>query len=224
VKFINKYLAEFVSTFFLVLIGTGSIVLDQNTSGAIGILGIALAFGGIIALMILLFGHFSGAHMNPAVTIALAINKAIGWSLVLPYIISQVLGAIAASICLKLVVPENNHLGMTLPQVDVASAFLIEFSMTFLLMSIILSTAFIGEKNRIKLSALLIGLGIVPLILYSGPLTGGSFNPARSIGPAFIVGNLQNLWIYIVACTLGAMAAVILFKNFNPIKKSLPKN
>jgi len=207
----RRYVAEFVSTFFLVLVGTGSIILDQATNGKVGILGIALSFGGIIALMIILFERVSGAHMNPAVTLAKAINKDTNWSNVIPYTLFQFLGAIAASITLKLMVPANDHLGVTLPR-------------GFILMSFVLIADILNEKSSNFVAATIIGIGIVPLILYSVPISGGSFNPARTFGPALIAQNFQALWIYFIATTLGACLAVLLFRVFDWLKKKESPN
>jgi len=220
----RRYVAEFVSTFFLVLVGTGSIILDQATNGKVGILGIALSFGGIIALMIILFERVSGAHMNPAVTLAKAINKDTNWSNVIPYTLFQFLGAIAASITLKLMVPANDHLGVTLPRGSVSESFWIEFAMTFILMSFVLIADILNEKSSNFVAATIIGIGIVPLILYSGRISGGSFNPARTFGPALIAQNFQALWIYFIATTLGACLAVLLFRVFDWLKKKESPN
>lgn len=212
---------ELIGTFLLVFIGTGSIILNQEMNGALGIQGIALSFGLAIALAIILFGKRSGAHINPAVTTGLVLMNAFSRKKLIPYILSQTAGAVIASFCLKLIYPHNNHLGITIPRGSVLESFVIEFAMTFTLMILVLFSTKIKDRKYLFGPALLIGIGIVPLIVYSGPISGGSFNPSRSIGPAIASGNYNALWIYIVATTLGAILAVFVWQKINRNTKAL---
>ena len=201
----KKYLAEIVGTFALVLFGTGAIVVDQYTSGAITHLGISAAFGVIVTLMIYVLGKISGAHMNPAVTIAFAINKNFRWRDVSPYIIAQISGALLASFVLKLTFPANELLGTTLPSGSIMQSFFLELLLTFILMLVI----FISPS---KLAPITIGLTVGLEAYFAGPICGASMNPARSIGPALISGHYEFLWLYILAPISGAVLAVFVNK------------
>lgn len=203
----KKYIAEFIGTFALVLIGTGAIVLNDEYNGIVTHLGISIAFGGIVTLMIFAFGKISGAHINPAVTIALWFSGRIHKKEVVPYIIAQLAGAFLASIFLFLAFPGHANLGATIPSVNLREAFIIEAFMTLVLVLVILNTLY---KNRsLAFSAIAIG-GVVFLEAYfGGPYTGASMNPARSIAPAVISGNTATLWLYILSTILGASLSVI---------------
>ncbi len=207
----KKYIAELMGTFGLVFIGTGSIVVSQH-SGAFGIVGIALAFGLIVTTMIYVFGPISGAHINPAVTISLAIDKAIEKKDAFFYIIFQIIGAILASIVLRILFPENENLGLTAVSGSIMQSFLMEVVATFLLMLVILGVTSQGDNASKALAGIVIGAIVLAMIFVAGPISGGSFNPARSIGPALISGNFQNLWLYIVAPILGAILATITWR------------
>lgn len=207
----KKFIAEFVGTFALVLCGTGSIIVDEITDGGTGILGIAFAFGFIIIAMIYAIGHISGAHINPAVTISLAISKRIPSSHILLYFTAQIGGAIIASALLHVIYPLNEYLGATLPSGSITQSFVLEFITTFLMMFVIIALASQKDKRFDQSAGMIIGFTVIGLIFVAGPISGGSFNPARSIGPAIISGHLEHLWLYIVAPISGAITSVILF-------------
>jgi len=198
----KKYLAEFTGTFFLVLIGTGAIVIDQHSNGAVTHLGISAAFGLIVLAMIFVFGKTSGAHLNPAVSLAFVINKTFNLKELIPYLLSQFSGALIASFVLKISFPANEFLGTTLPAGSVMQSFFLEVVLTFILMMVILRTS--GTFGIIA-----IGLTVGLEAYFAGPFCGASMNPARSIGPALISGHTEHLWLYIIAPTLGALAAVL---------------
>lgn len=203
----KAFVAEFVATFVLVFLGTGAIVLSDAGYAWVGQFEIALAFGGAVALMIIVFGRISGAHMNPAVTVALAFGDKFPWKNVLPYVIMQVAGGVLASVVLCLSFPENEYLGTTLPSGSVMESFWLEFGLTFILM---LGVIYVGTIKRYAwlLAALIVG-GIVGLEAYfAGPICGASMNPARSLAPALVSGHLEHLWLYLVATTLGALTIV----------------
>ncbi len=207
----KKYTAEYIGTFTLVFCGTGAIIVNQQTNGALGLLGIAFAFGLIITSIIYIFGSISGAHINPAVTISLAIGNLMPKNEVVGYLIAQIFGAITASTLLHILFPENVKLGATMPSNGILQSFIIEFIMTFFLMLTILGLA--TKKENANISGIVIGLTVTGLILLAGPISGGSFNPARSIAPAIVSKNITNLWIYIIAPILGAILSVFVWKK-----------
>lgn len=214
----KKYLAEFIGTFALIFCGTGAIIVNEQSNGSLGLIGISLAFGIIVSAMIYVFGNISGAHINPSVTIALLVGKLTTKKAALFYISAQILGAFAATGLLKLMFLENLTLGATIPSGELLQSFIIEFILTFFLMLTILGIT--ATKEFSNIAGLLIGLVVTGIILFAGPISGGSFNPARSIAPAIISGNITTLWIYITAPTLGAIFAMLVWNFFNkPIKQ-----
>lgn len=211
----KKYLAELIGTFGLVFFGTGSIIVNNVTNNSFGLVGIALTFGLIVLVMIYIFGNISGAHINPAVTIAFAIRKDINLKETSFYIVFQIIGAILASVLLKIMFPSSESLGMTLPSSTISQSFIMEFISTFFMMLAILGITQQGNEHTKSLAGIVIGFVVLALIFVAGPISGGSFNPARSIGPALISGNLEHLWLYLVSPTLGAIFAVFIWKYLN---------
>ncbi len=210
---LKRLTGEFLGTFALVFCGTGAIVINQESGGAVTHLGIAITFGLIVMAMILSLGHFSGAHINPAVTIALSIAKLFQWKNIVPYIFAQLGGACLASIILKYLFPANEFLGATIPKGPDIQSFILEFILTFLLMLVILTST--HKRNQsLLVPALAIGGTVGLEALFAGPICGASMNPARSISPALISGHLQSLWIYVLAPITGAITSVFVFKVF----------
>jgi aquaporin Z len=203
----KKYLAEYLGTFALVFCGTGAIVINEQTHGAIGNLGIAIAFGFIVMAMIYVFGNVSGAHLNPAVTIGFNIAGKLHLREAVPYISCQLLGACTASVVLRLLFPDNVNLGTTLPTGLPMESFWIELFLSFMLMLAILRVSH-GSRESGLMAAFVVGTVIFFEALFAGPVTGASMNPARSLAPALISGNLNHLWIYLTAPFLGALSAV----------------
>jgi aquaporin NIP len=203
----KKYLAECVATGILVFCGTGAIVINQESGGAVTHLGIAITFGLIVTVMIYAFGEISGAHLNPAVTIALSLDKKFPAKEVPAYITSQLLGAIAASLLLHFLFPNNDKLGATLPTGSELQSFILEFLLTFFLMLVIIRVTR-GSKETSALAGILIGMIVLPKALFAGPICAASMNPARSIAPALISGHFEHLWVYISAPIAGAIAAI----------------
>ena len=204
----KRYIAEAIGTFGLVFCGTGAIVINEFTGGTVTHIGIAVTFGLIVMGMIYAFGDISGAHLNPAVTIAFAYAKKFPWREVPAYCISQIAGAFLASGILLFLFPENELLGTTLPQIDVMKVFVLEIILTFFLMLVIINVS-TGSKEIGVIAGIAIG-GIVLLeAMFAGPITGASMNPARSISPAIVSGHLEHLWLYIVAPVIGALLAVL---------------
>jgi len=212
---IKKLLAEVLGTFTLVFAGTGAIVANGVSGGAVTHVGIALTFGLVVMALIYTYGDVSGAHLNPAVTMAFAVAGRFGWREVPGYVLAQVLGALAASGMLKVLFPEQANLGATLPSGSVGQSFWLEVILTAILMMTVLSVS-TGAKEKGVTAAIAIG-GVVGLeALFAGPICGASMNPARSLGPALMSGQTQHLWVYLVATTLGAVLAVPLFFATRP--------
>lgn len=203
----RKYLAEAMGTFALVFAGTGAIVVNDVAAGSITHVGIAMTFGLIVMAMIYSVGDISGAHLNPAVTIAFWKARRFHGREVVPYLASQLAGAIAASVTLRILFLDHPTLGSTLPAGPWWQSFVFEVLLTFLLMSVILNVS-TGAKEKGLMAGIAIG-GVVALeALFAGPICGASMNPARSIAPAIVSMNVTHLWLYIAAPILGAVLAV----------------
>jgi aquaporin Z len=207
----KKYIAEALGTFAIVFCGTGAIIIDQQTNGAITHVGIAMTFGFIVMSMIYALGNISGAHFNPAVTIAFAVAKRFESKQVMPYIISQLMGAIAASYLLKLMFPVNEFLGATLPAGSELQSLVLEFILTFFLMLVILNVAH-GSKEQGMFAGIAIGSMVLLEAMFAGPVCGASMNPARSLAPAIASTHVEHLWIYLIGPVAGASAAVFIWK------------
>ena len=207
----RKYLAEIIGTFALVFCGTGAIIINQESGGAITHVGIAITFGLIVAAMIYAVGDISGAHLNPAVTLAFWVAKEFPAKEILPYIVSQAAGAFIASLTLHYLFPANALLGSTLPSGLPMQSFVLELILTFLLMFVILHVAK-GSKEQGMFAGLAIGFVVLLEAMFAGPICGASMNPIRSLAPAVVSGHLENLWIYLTAPTLGAIIAVFAWK------------
>lgn len=207
----NKWLAELIGTFALVFCGTGAIVIDQQSGGAVTHVGIAITFGLIVMAMIYSLGNISGAHMNPAVTLAFTIAKRFPLKQVFPYIISQLIGALLASGALRYLFPSNETLGATLPAGTELQSFILEFILTFFLMLVIINVA-TGSKEQGMFAGLAIGSTVLLEAMFAGPVCGASMNPGRSISPAIVSGHIEHLWIYVVAPIAGAAFAIPVFK------------
>jgi aquaporin Z len=203
----RKYIAEMVGTFALVFAGCGAIVVNEISGGAITHVGISAAFGLVVLAMIYAIGDVSGAHLNPAVTVGFWISRRFASRHVLPYIASQLAGAISASLVLHLIFPESTTLGMTQPHVAPAAAFVIEALLTFFLVFVIMHVA-TGGKEKGLMAGIAIGCTVALDALVGGPVTGASMNPARSLAPAVVFGRLDGLWLYIAAPLVGSLAAV----------------
>lgn len=203
----KKYIAEALGTFALVFCGTGAVTINEVTGGAVSHVGVAITFGLIVMAMIFSLGYISGAHINPAVTIAFALHNVFPIKEVVPYIISQIIGALIASTILKFLFPTSVFLGATIPSGSYAQSFILECVLTFILMITILNVAGRGKEKSL-MAGLAIGAVVLLEAMFAGPVSGASMNPARSIAPALLSGHLQPLWIYIVAPVTGAAAAV----------------
>jgi aquaporin Z len=204
----KRAVSEFIGTFALVFAGTGAIVVNELSGGAITHVGIALTFGLIVLVMIYTFGDISGAHLNPAVTVGFWAARRMPIGQVPGYLSSQVLGAVAASGALRILFPESKLLGATLPSGSDTQSLVLEAILTFLLMLTILNVS-TGAKEKGITAGIAVGSLIGLEAMFAGPISGASMNPARSIGPALVAGHLQHLWVYLVAPTVGALAAML---------------
>jgi len=207
-RLIRKCIAEAIGTFALVFAGTGAIVINETSHGAITHVGIALTFGLIVLAMIYTLGDISGAHINPAVTIGFWFSRKLPAREVLPYIASQCVGALAASGVMRLLFPENRLLGATQPSGPVLQSFVLEFLLTALLMFVILGVS-TGAREKGITAGIVVGSVIALEAMFAGPISGASMNPARSLGPAIVSGELAALWIYLAAPVLGSALGVI---------------
>jgi len=201
--------AEFVGTFALVFAGCGAIMVDAKT-GALGHVGVAISFGLVIMVMVYAVGHISGAHFNPAVTVAFALSRHFPRRRLLGYWTAQLLGALAAAAILRGSLGNVADVGATLPSGSQGQSFLWELMMTFFLMFVIMAVATdtraVGEA-----AAIAIGGAVALDALFGGPITGASMNPARTLGPAIVASEWTDTWIYLVAPVTGALAGAMVY-------------
>ncbi len=208
----QKIVAECFGTFCLVFAGTGAIVINQVTGGTVTHPGVALTFGLVVMAMIYALGDVSGCHLNPAVTLALHVSGFLEKQLVFPYLMSQSVGALLASLTLRLLFPGNTDWGVTQPAGSLFQSLALECLLTLILMFTILAFAKnSGPAN--SLAGMVIGAVIALEALFAGPICGASMNPARSLAPALVGLDLRHLWIYVAGPISGAFLAVPL-SNF----------
>jgi aquaporin NIP len=202
--------AELVGTFALVFAGCGAVMVDAKTH-ALGHVGVAITFGLVIMAMIYAVGHISGAHFNPAVSLAFALSRHFPWTRTFAYWSAQLLGALAAAAVLRGSLGNLAHTGATLPSGSQGQSFLWELVLSFFLMFVIMAVATdtraVGEAAAIAIGGT-VGLDA----MFGGPISGASMNPARSIGPALVSGELHALWLYIVAPIAGASLAALTYQ------------
>jgi MIP family channel proteins len=217
---IQPLLAEFLGTFYLCFAGIAAILSATPAVGSgAGIVGIALAHGLALSIAVSSFGGISGAHFNPAVTLGFFVTGRLPVMSVGPYIVAQLLGGTTAAFICRLIFPVEAvvqaQLGLPLPAVWASPVAVVigEFVMTYLLMTSIFGTAVDARGQAVKIGGFAIGLTVAFDILAGGALTGASMNPARSFGPALVVGNFAWHWVYWVAPILGACAAAIVYER-----------
>ena len=204
----NKYVAEFIGTFALVFAGTGAIIINDVTRGAVTNVGVGLTFGMIVLTMIYAVGDVSGAHFNPAVTLGFFATRRLEGKVVLPYVLSQSSGALAASLLLRGLFPQHPTLGATAPAGPALQSLILETILTAMLMFVILNVS-VGAKERGITAGIAVGSVIALEALFAGPVSGASMNPARSLAPALVSRHLGHLWIYLVAPVAGALLAAL---------------
>lgn len=215
---LRKFIAEFIGTFALIFVGVGAIAGDFLNGGQTGLVGIALAHGLTIAVMVSATAAISGGHLNPAVTIGLLSAKKIDAPGAVTYIAAQCLGAIAAAALLKVCIPAAalTAVNMGTPAlasgITVGMGLITEIILTFFLVFVIYGTAV--DKRAPHVGGLFIGLTVTLDILIGGPITGAAMNPARHLGPALLGGGLDNLWLYWVGPIIGGVLAALCYNKF----------
>ena len=190
----RRFLAEFIGTFALVFAGCGAIVIDTLSHGQLTHVGVAISFGLVIAVMIYAIGHISGAHMNPAVTLAFALARHFPFVRIPLYWTAQLLGAAAAALVLRLFCGNVAHLGTTLPSGSDGQSFGLEIVLTSFLMLVIMAVA-TDHRAVGQAAAIAIGGTVLLDAMFGGPISGASMNLARSFGPALISGTWQHFWV-----------------------------
>jgi aquaporin NIP len=202
--------AEFVGTFALVFAGCGAVMVDAKTQ-ALGHVGVAISFGLAIMVMIYAVGHISGAHFNPAVTFAFALSRHFPWPRLIGYVAAQVLGAICAAALLRASLGDIAGIGATLPSGSLGQSFLWELVLSFFLMFVIMAVATdtraVGEA-----AAIAIGGTVALDAIFGGLISGASMNPARSLGPALVSGELHALWLYLLAPLFGTALGALIYQ------------
>jgi MIP family channel proteins len=202
----RAYAAEFIGAFALVFAGCGAIAI-----GKLPDTGVALAFGLVIAVMIYALGHVSGAHFNPAVSVGFAIGRHFPWTRVLTYAAFQIAGAVTGTLALRAILGQGAELGVTAPTGTDLQSFAMEGILTFFLMLVITAVATdcraVGEA-----AAVAIGGAVALGALVGGPVSGASMNPARSLGPALVSGDLSHIWVYLAGPLLGSIVAAIVYR------------
>jgi MIP family channel proteins len=205
--------AEALGTFFLVLVGPGTAMVDAH-AGA-GQVGVALAFAFVVAAMVSALGHLSGAHINPAVTLAFWSSRRFPAAEVVPYLAAQCGGAIAAALTLRAVLGPAGVVGATRPHLPIAAAFTVEWLLSFALMFVIMAVA-TDDRVAGGSAALAVGFTVGFCALLGGPLTGASMNPARSLGPAVAWNEWHAHWLYWAAPITAALAAARAYDFLRP--------
>jgi MIP family channel proteins len=209
---IRRAAAEGIGVFALVFAGCGAIVTEAEHPGTLGNVGIALVFGLVIMAMIYATGHLSGAHLNPAVTVAFAATRHLPRAEAAAYLAGQLLGALLAAAALAAIWPSQPAaLGTTLPSVGAGSALVYEAVMSALLMFVIMAVA-TDTRAVGAAAAIAIGATVGLDALFGGPITGASMNPARSLGPALVAGELHDLWLYLVGPLIGTVLGALAYQ------------
>jgi aquaporin Z len=204
---LRRIAAEAFGTFCLVFAGTGAIVVDDVSGGAITHVGIALVFGLVVMAMIHAVGDVSGAHLNPAVTFGMWSAGRLPAATALTYVAGQAVGAFAASGLLRLLFPWHASLGATVPAGTDWQSFVLEAVLTFILMVVVLRVSS-GPQERGMLAGITVGAVIGLEAMFAGPISGASMNPMRSLAPAVVGGTLTGLWVYLTAPLVGALVGV----------------
>lgn len=208
----SKALAEFIGTFAIVFFGCGAVMITERFPGSISASVIPVVFGLVVAVMIYATGHISGAHFNPAVSLAFAVARHFPRRSLLTYWLAQFLGALAAMQTLCMILPAGSHFGATLPSVPLYSALFWEIILTFFLMLVIVAVA-TDTRAEGTMAGAAIGGTVMLAAFVGGPITGASMNPARSLAPAIAEGSFSFLWIYFVGPCIGAVLAGITYQG-----------
>ncbi len=210
-------IAEFIGTFALIFIGVGAIAADYTSGGKSGLVGIALAHGLTIAVMVSATAAISGGHLNPAVTLGLFFAKKIDSVNTIGYLIVQCLGAILAAFLLKFCIPTSTlvaiKMGIPLPAEGISDGMVVltEIILTFFLVFVVYGTAV--DRRAPQVGGLFIGLTVALDILMGGPISGAAMNPARHLGPALLGGGTENIWMYWLGPIVGGVLAALTYKK-----------
>jgi MIP family channel proteins len=207
----GRYAAEFIGTFALVFAGPGAAVINTYSNGGVTSLGVALSFGLVVGAMIYAVGHISGAHINPAVTLAFTATRHFPLRDVPGDVIAQFGGAIAASLLTRALYGNVAHLGSTVPNYGVLQALVLEIAITFFLMFVVMAVA-TDVRAVGQAAALAIGGYIGLAVIFAGPISGASMNPARSFGPALVSGTWTSWWVYWVGPICGALLGALAYQ------------
>jgi MIP family channel proteins len=217
-RHLPRYAGELVGTFVLVVVATGAVVGDAAADGAIGHVGIATATGLVVAAMIYSLGHLTGAHFNPAVSLAFAVGRHFPVRDLLPYWLAQFAGAALAGLFVRFVWGDLAHLGANLPALAAGRALVLEVFLAFALMFVI--TAVATDTRAVgQGAALAIGFTVLLAVMFAGPASGASMNPARSFGPALVSGTWAHQWIYQVGPPVGAVTGVLVYEFLRRAEK-----
>jgi aquaporin Z len=207
----QKTLAEFLGTFAIIFLGCGSLMILERFPHVLGPTIVPIIFGVTVACMIYTMGHISGAHFNPAVTLAFTLTRHFPKSEILSYWLAQFLGGFFALLLLFVIFPHGISFGATIPSIDIFNAFILEIVLTFFLMLVIVSVA-TDTRAEGTMAGVAIG-GIVTVCSYvGGPLSGGSMNPARSLAPLIFEGKIHLFWIYFLGPITGAILAAFVYR------------
>ncbi|HXB33433.1 MAG TPA: aquaporin [Puia sp.] len=213
----QRSIAEILGTFALVFCGTGAIIVDNVTKGGVTHVGVAITFGLVVTAMIYGLGDVSGAHLNPAVSIAFTLAGRLPLKSLGIYLASEIAGAFLATLVLRLLFPTDELLGTTLPAGTAWQSFILELILTFFLMLVIMGVA-TGSKEQGLFAGIAIGSVILLEAMFAGPICGASMNPARSLAPAIVSGHTESLWVYLTAPIIGAALAIPIWKFLNAKK------
>lgn len=214
-KLFAEVLSEGISTFVLIFIGTGAIIVNTITEGIIPHLGICFVFGAIVTAIIYTTGHISGAHINPAVTLAFWSSQVFPRNKVLPYILGQFSGGILASLLLRIIFGNIANMGATLPSSENwLQSLTIEIILTFILMFVVLGSG-LDRRAPTGFAPIAVGLAVTAEAAVMGPITGASMNPVRSLAPALISHLWQDQWLYVVGPIIGAQLAVWIYRQLS---------
>ncbi len=203
----QKIIAELIGTFVLVVCGTGAIIVNDVSHGAVTHPGISLVFGLVVLALIYALGDVSGAHLNPAVSISFVLAGRFPARDAIYYCLAQVSGAILASLFLRCLFVEHEKLGATVPHGSWLQSFFLELFLTWFLVLVIFRVS-TGAKEKGITAGIAVGSVIALEALFAGPISGASMNPARSLAPALVSGHLSSCWVYLTATVLGGLLAI----------------